>query len=195
MGRHKNPYIGDARTRQARAEGFPARSVFKLQEIDERCALLRRGARVLDLGAAPGSWTSYAAKRVGSEGLVVAVDLQELRLPPLPNAVIYLGDAFELAGELSTHGPYDIVMSDMAPSTSGSKLRDQVRSFELFEMALGLAEQLGRASTVFVGKLFMGPDFERARSETRRIFGGCRVIKPRGTRQNSSEVFLVGRPD
>ncbi len=189
-----NPYLGDPRTRRARAMGYPARSVFKLEEIDERCRLLRPGLRVLDLGAAPGSWTSYAAKRVGPSGSIVAVDLQELRIPSLPNVLFFQGDAFDLSAEFAEHAPYDLILSDMAPSTSGSKVRDKALSFELYMKAVSIAAELGTPNKSFVGKLFMGPDFEAARDETRRVFGACRVMKPSGTRQNSTEVFLIGHP-
>ena len=194
MAGRGNPYQGDARTRQARADGYPARSVYKLEEIDNRFRLLYPGARVVDLGAAPGSWTSYSAKRVGGSGSVVAIDIQPLKLSPLSNVTVFVGDAFELGSKLESCAPYDVILSDMAPSTSGSKVRDQTRSFELFMLAVGVAERLGTDTRTFVGKLFMGPDFERARDEIRRVFGSCRVVKPKGTRQNSAEVFLVGQP-
>src|SRR5690606_33984162 len=113
---------GDNRTRQARAQGYPARSVFKLQEIDERWHLLQPGARVLDLGAAPGSWSLYAAARVTERGSVLAIDLQEMT-QAFPQWVhVHQADAFDLEEPLhSQHGPYDVVLSDMAPRTTGDK--------------------------------------------------------------------------
>src|SRR5690349_13407661 len=118
-----NPYArADAKTREARAQGYPARSVFKLQEIDRRMRLLRAGQRVLDLGAAPGSWSLYASERVGPSGHVYAIDIKPIPQVFGPNVQVLEGDALSLASELlAAHGPYDVVLSDMAPNTSGSK--------------------------------------------------------------------------
>ncbi len=194
MRRPKNPYARpDARTRQARAEGYPARSVFKLEEIDRRVGLFRRGQRVLDLGAAPGSWTLYSSERVGPEGRVLAVDLAEIRQRLGPNVTVIRGDIRTLdTGLFVTHGPFDLVLSDMAPNTSGSKVRDQALSFELFQAALATAVRLGKPGSSFVGKLFMGPDFQAAERATREHYCKVRVLRPQGTRANSSEVYLVG---
>src|SRR5688572_18410757 len=141
MSKRKNPYAGaDARTRAAKAKGFPARSVFKLEEIDRRVRLLKPGQHVIDLGAAPGSWSLYAAERVGPAGKVLAVDLSEITQLFPAQVEVVRGDALSLESEvLSRHAPYDVVLSDMAPSTSGSKVRDQAQSFELFMRALEVA--------------------------------------------------------
>ncbi|HEY3666197.1 MAG TPA: RlmE family RNA methyltransferase, partial [Polyangiaceae bacterium] len=132
-GRKGNPYEKpDARTKAAKEQGFPARSVFKLEEIDRRVKLLRGGQRVLDLGAAPGSWSLYASQKVGASGRVLAVDLQEIRQAFGPNVTVSQGDALALENEaLAQFAPYDVVLSDMAPNTSGNKLRDHAYSFEL----------------------------------------------------------------
>ncbi|HEY3496810.1 MAG TPA: RlmE family RNA methyltransferase [Polyangiaceae bacterium] len=190
----KNPYAGpDARTRAARARGYPARSVFKLEEIDRRVRLLRAGQRVLDLGAAPGSWSLYAAERVGVRGKVLAIDRSEILQTFPAQVTVVRGDALELAtAELATFAPYDVVLSDMAPNTSGSKASDQARSFELFSRALSVARELGAPGSHFVGKLFMSGDFPKARGELAAAYARCQVIKPEGTRSRSSEVFLVG---
>jgi 23S rRNA (uridine2552-2'-O)-methyltransferase len=190
-----NPYRRpDAFTKAAKAQGYPARSVFKLEEIDRRVRLLRPGQRVLDLGAAPGSWSLYAAQRIGASGHLLAVDLQPITVP-LGNAARFSqGDALSLSNEdLGLFAPYDVVLSDMAPSTTGSKLADQARSFELFMRALAVAEALAKKpGGAFVGKLFMSEDFTKAREALRRLFGEVRVIRPEGVRSSSFEVFLVG---
>jgi 23S rRNA (uridine2552-2'-O)-methyltransferase len=193
--RRKSPYSSpDARTRSAQAAGYPARSVFKLEEIDRRVHLLRRGQRVLDLGAAPGSWSLYASQRVGTSGRVVAIDLQSIAQSFVPNVTVLCGDALTLEdGLLREHGPYDVVLSDMAPSTSGSKVADQARSHELFMRALSIAGAVGKPGSAFVGKLFMGPDFAVAKQALANHYDRSTVIRPRGTRQHSSEVFLVGQ--
>jgi 23S rRNA (uridine2552-2'-O)-methyltransferase len=190
----KNPYAGpDARTRAARARGYPARSVFKLEEIDRRVRLLRPGQRVLDLGAAPGSWSLYASERVGPQGKVLAIDRSEI-LQAFPAQVsVVRGDALELDnGALATFAPYDVVLSDMAPNTSGSKASDQARSFELFSRAVAVARELGGPGSHFVGKLFMSADFPAAKSALAASYRRCQVIRPEGTRSRSSELFLVG---
>jgi 23S rRNA (uridine2552-2'-O)-methyltransferase len=193
MSRKANPYRGDVRTRAAKQQGYPARSVFKLDEIDQRVGLLSPGKRVLDLGAAPGSWTLYTSKRVAAKGLVVAIDLQEIRQTFDANVQVLQADATQISAMLlDRYAAFDVVLSDMAPSTTGNKLRDQAGSFELFMSALELADRLGKKGSHFVGKLFMGPDFEAAKRQLAHCYLRSKVIRPRGTRQQSSEVFLVG---
>lgn len=192
--RPKNPYKRpDALTKAAKAQGYPARSVFKLEEIDRRVRLFRAGQRVLDLGAAPGSWSLYAAQKIGPSGKLLAVDLCEIGVPLGPNARFSRGDALSLANEdLALFAPYDVVLSDMAPSTTGSRIADQTRSFELVMRAAAIAEALGAPGGAFVGKIFMSDDFVKARDALRALFTDVRTIKPEGTRSNSVEVFLVG---
>ena len=193
-GRKGNVYEKpDARTKAAKAQGFPARSVFKLEEIDRRVKLLRAGQKVLDLGAAPGSWSLYAAQKVGPSGRVLAIDLQEIRQAFPPNVKVAQGDALTLENAaLSEFAPYDIVLSDMAPNTSGSKLRDQAGSLELCLRALSVALALGKVGSHFVAKIFMSGDFQIARKLAGEQYDKCQVIRPEGTRQQSTEVFIVG---
>ncbi len=194
MSKRRNPYAGqDKATRAARARGYPARSVFKLQEIDKRTQLFKSGMRVVDLGAAPGSWSLYASQKVGPSGRVLAIDLQEIEQKFDTNVEVVQGDAFDVEdATLARFAPYDVVMSDMAPKTSGVKLRDQAASFELFLRALEVAAALGKPGSSFVAKLFMGPDFDAAMKATKQHYGKTRVIRPSGTRQQSKEVFVVG---
>jgi 23S rRNA (uridine2552-2'-O)-methyltransferase len=190
----KNPYKGGDRfTHEARRAGFPARSVFKLEEIDRRVHLLKAGQRVLDLGAAPGSWSLYVTQKVGPSGRLFAVDLEPLAVPLPPNATAIVGDALALDSDaLAEHAPYDIVLSDMAPRTTGNRLGDQTRSFELYMRALAVAEKLLRPGGSFVGKIFMGEDFPQAKAATKRLFTEERALRPEGTRATSYEIFLVG---
>ncbi len=192
--RGRNPYARpDARTRAARAAGFPARSVFKLEEIDQRVRILAPGQRVLDLGAAPGSWTLYAARRVGPAGRVLALDLASLEAGLPANVVALQGDALATRDEVfEEHGPFDVVLSDMAPSTSGAKTTDRAVSFRLFMAALDVACRHGRADGAFVGKIFMSEDFEEAKRAVADAYRTARALRPRGTRANSTEIFVVG---
>ena len=189
----KNPYQADHRTRAARARGYPARSVFKLEEIDRRVKLLRPGQSVVDLGAAPGSWSLYAAKRIGAKGRLLAIDLQEINQPFPPSVTVVQGDALTDADALhGQHGPYDVVLSDMAPKTTGDSFQNAYRSYELVLAALGVGERFGAPGSAFVGKIFMGQDFEAAKKSVQKAYSSCKIIRPSGTRDNSVEVFLVG---
>jgi 23S rRNA (uridine2552-2'-O)-methyltransferase len=190
----KNPYARpDVHTRAAKAQGYPARSVFKLQEIDRRLGLFKPGQRVLDLGAAPGSWSLYASEKVGARGAVLAVDLQPMAERFAANVSVVQGDALELGeSELGRFAPYDVVLSDMAPRTSGSKVRDQALSAELYLRALDVAVSLGAPGSTFVGKLFMSGDFPAAKRAVSTRYARVRVIRPESTRKESTELFLVG---
>ena len=194
MSPRKNPYAKPDRfTRAAKEAGFPARSVFKLEEIDRRVRLLRPGMRVLDLGAAPGSWSMYAARKIGPSGKLLAVDLEPLGATLPQNAVFVQGDALSLDNAaLAEFAPYDVVLSDMAPRTTGSRITDQTRSFELFMRALAVAANLGARGSAFVGKIFMSDDLPAARVELRRLYGQERLLRPEGTRAVSMELFVVG---
>lgn len=183
----------DRHTRAAKAAGYPARSVFKLEEIDRKHGLFKPGRRVLDLGAAPGSWTLYASQRVGPSGRVLAVDLSEIQVA-LPGNVI--ARVFDVTSRdrsaLAELGPYDVVLSDMAPRTSGNKVRDQALSHELCMSALDVADELGRPGSHLVVKLFMSPAFAELKRAITARYLECRVVRPEATRSQSSEVFLVG---
>lgn len=194
MKNRANPYAKpDAKTLEARAKGYPARSVFKLQEIDRRMRLLRPGQNVLDLGAAPGSWSLFASERVGPTGHVYAIDIKQILQVFGDNVQVLEGDALSLDSEvLARHAPYDVVLSDMAPNTSGSKFQDQARSTELFLRALEVALLHGKPGSHFVAKIFMSGDFKAAEMRVRAGYETVRTIRPEGTRQVSTEVFVVG---
>jgi 23S rRNA (uridine2552-2'-O)-methyltransferase len=177
---------------RAKKEGFAARAVYKLEEIDTRHPLFKPGARVLDLGCKPGSWLQYAGKQVGPRGHLVGLDRTALDVV-IPGARLLTGDVFavtraQLAGELEG---FDVVLSDMAPDTSGVRSMDQARSETLFERALDLALELLVPGGHFVGKLFQGPDFPRLLGRCRAAFGKVAVVKPKGSRAESIEQYVV----
>ncbi len=189
--------------KRAKQENYPARSVYKLQEIDKRFHVLAPGARVLDLGAAPGSWTLFAAKRVGPQGRVLAVDLQDIaasqgerEAPFPPNVTLLQADVLAreapLLEALRGLAPFHTVLSDMAPRTTGVKFTDQARSAELAEMALSLAEEWLAAKGQFVVKIFMGPDFESFLARMRKVFTSVKTFKPQSSRSESKETFCIG---
>jgi 23S rRNA (uridine2552-2'-O)-methyltransferase len=149
--------------------------------------------RVLDLGAFPGSWTQYAALKVGAEGRVLAVDQQEWRGGFPPNVETRNADVLALAPmDLGGPATFDIVMSDMAPWTTGTRFVDQCRSFDLYMHALNLAEGTLRGSGAFIGKIFQGPDFDQAKKKTEALFAKTRVLKPEASRRESYEIFVIG---
>ncbi len=188
-----NPYRRpDHFAQRAQKSGYPARSVFKLADIDGRARLLRRGMRVIDLGAAPGSWTLYAAERIGAEGRVLAVDLQPITVALPPTVTAIVGDALDLANDdLALHAPYDLVLSDMAPATTGSRQTDAIRSAALVERAIGVADALARPGSAFVAKLFMGAEYDAVRELLRHRYDALRTLRPEAVRARSVEVFLV----
>jgi 23S rRNA (uridine2552-2'-O)-methyltransferase len=190
----RNPYRKPDRfTVAAKKAGYPARSVFKLEEIDRRVRLLRPGMHVLDLGAAPGAWALYASKKIGHHGRLLALDLQPFAQALPANVEVVMADVFTVADEtLGKLGPYDVVMSDMAPNTTGVRLGDQTRSFELFMRAVSIAEHTLKPGGMFVGKIFMGEDLPIARAKVRSLFEKERLIRPETTRATSYEVFVVG---
>ena len=181
---------------KAKQENFAARSVFKLEEIDRRFRILKPGNKVLDLGAAPGSWSQYVSKVVGKNGRVLGIDLQPIKIT-LPNALFLVEDmrSADLERIFSDHGiapPFDLVLSDMAPKTSGIREQDQQRSLELCQLALETAERFLKPGGHFVCKLFHSNDFETFRAELRKRFERVDSLRPKSTRKESTEIFLIG---
>jgi len=184
--------------RRAKREGFAARSVYKLEELDRRFHLFRPGQYVLDLGCRPGSWLQYAAARVGPGGVVVGLDREPLDSPSPDNVRVLVGDvlnmpADEIRGALPRPGCFHAVLSDMAPDTTGIPFTDQVRSVELFVRALQLGLELGCSpGGRFVGKIFMGQGFQQALQQVRQSFARTKTVKPDASRKASSELYVVG---
>ena len=184
----------DAYFRKARNEGFAARAVYKLEDIDRQLRLFRPGARVLDLGCRPGSWMQYALKVVGPYGKVVGVD--RLPLPsPVAGAQVIVADIFTLSDDelLCGLAAYDVVLSDMAPDTTGIRATDQARSANLVTEALARAERLLAPLGAFVAKVFQSPDVDGLRKRMGQRFGEVRLLKPEASRRQSTEIYLVGK--
>jgi 23S rRNA (uridine2552-2'-O)-methyltransferase len=186
-----NPYKRPDRfTQKAKDEGYAARSVYKLDEIDRRVRLLRRGQRVLDLGCAPGSWSKYAIERTGG---VVGVDLTETALPggTFLTASIYDLTVADLSAALG--GPADVVLSDMAPLTTGARDADHYAQIELARRAFEIACEILTPGGAFVAKVFEGQDAKAYELDVRRRFDEARRIRPEAVRQNSREWFMVAQ--
>ena len=185
----KNPYQKPDRfAQQAKEEGYAARSVYKLQEIDQRARILKRGQRVVDLGCSPGSWSAYVIER-GAK--LVGVDLTETSLP---GGVFLVRSVFDVtADELRTAlgGPADVVLSDMAPLTTGARDADHFAQIELATRAFDVACELLAPKGAFICKVFEGPDAKAFELSVRKRFEGVRRLRPEAVRQNSREWFLV----
>ena len=189
--------VNDHYARRAKKENYPARSVYKLKTIDEKVNLIRRNDRVVDLGAAPGSWTLFAAEKVGPNGFVVAIDRQPLSVGVPGNVLFLEEDIYEVDAEtldalLQDDKKVDVVMSDMAPRTSGHRFVDQSRSFDLFSAALDVADRLLRPGGRFAGKIFQGEAFDTARERMRELFTTVKIVRPDAVRSESYEIYLVG---
>ena len=182
--------------KKAKQEGFAARSVYKLQEIDQKFKVFRTGQTVLDLGASPGSWSQYASQKIGAGGRLIGVDLSPVTVS-MANSIFIEADLRDLSlvDVFKEHGfaqPFDIVMSDMAPKTTGIKSADQARSLELCELALDSAQKFLRPGGTFICKFFQSGEFGQLRNAIKREFERVEAIKPESTRSISKEIFLVG---
>jgi 23S rRNA (uridine2552-2'-O)-methyltransferase len=185
----------DAAYRRAKHEGFAARAVYKLEELDRRFRLLGPGRRVLDLGCWPGSWMQYASRRVGEEGHVVGIDLRpvELALPSWCEAFVADVEALDPRMLLDRFGAFDAVISDMAPKTIGDTTTDTLRSEALFERALELAAVVLRPGGHFAGKVFQGGGSPGLVERLRALFLQTKPFHTKATRAGSAEHYLVGQ--
>ncbi len=184
----------DPFTKKARKENFEARSVYKLDEIDRRERLLQGAKRVLDLGAAPGSWIQYCLRKL-PEVKIIAVDLTAIQIKD-PRLTFIQGSIEEVdfsAPDLLAGAKADVVLSDMAPRTSGIHDRDVALSTELAELALQTARKHLKPNGNFAVKLFMGDTFEGYHAQLKLAFTSVRVIRPESTRKQSREIFLIGK--
>lgn len=192
------PYVpNDAWSRKAAQEGYRARSVYKLIELDERYHLLKPGMTVLDLAAAPGSWLQYASRRIGPKGLAIGFDLK-LIAPIADNVRTFTQDITQpekidslLEAERMTK--IDLVLSDIAPSTSGIKDVDQWRSIELNQAVVAIAGRWLKPAGHVVLKVFRGADFDAFLTDLKRDWRDIRLSSPRASRDRSREVYLVMR--
>jgi len=195
-GRWLQEHFDDEYVKKSQKDGYRSRAVYKLLEIDEKDQLLKPGMTVVDLGAAPGSWSEVAAQRVGEKGSVIALDI--LPMDSLPGVTFIQGDFRE-------EGPYnallealgdsqvDLVMSDMAPNISGMKAVDQPRAMYLAELALELARKVLKPGGDLLVKAFNGEGIDAYKQELRKDFKTLIVRKPRASRPRSPEIYLLAR--
>ena len=196
MGTKRDVYKrADQWTLKARGEGYPARSVYKLQEIDQRFALTRGVHCVLDLGASPGSWSAWLLRRLVLKAKVIAVDLNPLDASVAGEALVFIqGDMTSDAVQQQVAGwaPFDLVVSDAAPLTSGNHLVDTARSIELVQAALGYAQVMLRAGGSFCAKVFQSGAEQRLLEAMKAMFADVKEAKPKACRPASREIYLVG---
>jgi 23S rRNA (uridine2552-2'-O)-methyltransferase len=187
--------INEFFTRKARKEGYPARSVYKLQEIDEKYHLFKNGDKVLDLGCAPGSWLIYVANKIGSQGKVVGVDIKDIKIPPRENIIFIKKDVmdFEKSGAKELNQKYQAVISDLAPSTSGIESVDTGKSLELCEKAFDIAKKVLAPGGNFVCKIFEGELTNDFFKEVEKSFKFTKRFRPKAVIKRSKEFYVVGK--
>jgi len=186
----------DYYSKLARLKEFPARSVFKLEEIQDRFGLLKAGQKVLDLGAAPGSWSQFCLQRLGRKGALVGVDLEPVsfKVPPGPKYRFLQGDIFssEITSLLRELGPYNLVLSDAAPRTSGSGLVDAQGSLEIARQAVEIAAKTLKPGGALVVKVFQGGEEGQLLRRMKSLFRRVRAFKPEASRNKSRETYFLG---
>lgn len=186
----------DAYVRRAQEDGYRSRAVYKLIEIDRRYQLLHPGQIVIDLGAAPGSWSEYARRRVGASGRVLAVDA--VAMSPLAGVTFICGDiadpgVLDLLIEALAGTTADLVISDMAPNISGETVVDQARMLALGERVIEVAMQTLRDGGQFLVKAFQGEGFASLRDAMQPYFDKTHTCKPQASRSRSREIYLLGQ--
>lgn len=180
---------------KAKKEGYPARSVYKLEEIQNKFKIMKPGQKIIDVGAAPGSWTMYALKVAQGKGLVVGADLKPLSLKKsYPNLFFMQGDVFkkETIDFLSEKGPFDVVLSDAAPSTTGNRLTDTTRSYDLVLEILNLTDNILKVGGNCVFKIFQGEDSKDILDKMKLTFNEVKSFKPKSVRSESFEIYYIG---
>jgi len=179
---------------KAKKEGYVARSAYKLEEIDKKHRILKRGNRVLDLGCAPGSWLQYISKKVGNSGNVWGIDLQRITISLPEQVIVRQGDIFDLQdNEDLWSTAFDVIVSDMAPKTTGIRSVDSQRSMNLNEHVLHLAAQHLSPHGSLLVKAFQGEHFSELHTLFKNAFHKVQLCKPKSSRNESVELFILGR--
>ena len=182
----------DIYVRQSKVDGYRARSAYKLIEIDDKFKVFKGGISVIDIGAAPGSWSQYAYK-MAKNGRLISIDLKEME--PIANSVQIIGDFTEEAiqDEIKKHtnNKVDVVMSDMAVNTTGIKNIDSIQTGELCMEAMFFAKDILKVNGYFISKIFMGGSFNEIVAEGKKYFREVKVFKPKSSRKDSKESFII----
>lgn len=182
-------------SRKAFSEGYPARSVYKLKEIDEKFGMIKKNYRVLDLGAAPGSWTTFLLRTLDGSGKVVSCDLNPLAKDVKGDNLVFIqGDLneAEIRESIQKEGPFDLVVCDAAPLTTGNRVVDTARSTGLVKMAVWYAQVMLKTGGNFAVKIFQNGDQQKILMEMRKLFQTAKGFKPEACRSESFETYLIG---
>ena len=181
--------------KKAKQQGFVARSVYKLETLDKKYKLFKSNQKILDLGASPGSWLQYLSEKVGNRGRIVGVDINPLNIDIDEPIHFYQCDVFsnDLVEILKPYGLFDLIISDMAPKTTGQKDRDHLLSMQLCERSFDLAKERLKPNGVWLCKMFQGGESEDFIRQRKQFFEVLKVQKPSSSRKESREVFLVGQ--
>lgn len=179
-------------TRKAKQEGYPARSVYKLKEIDEKYKIFKKGDLVLDLGCAPGSWLKYISEKIGENGKVIGVDLNEKKIPLAKNIIFIQKDIFQL-GKDDFIKKFNAVVSDLSPKTSGIKFADETASLDLAEKAFELAKMFLKAGGNFICKIFEGGLADNFFKEVKKEFRSAKLFRPKAVIKGSREIYIIGK--
>ncbi len=182
---------------KAKQENYLARSIYKLEEIDAKYKVLNAGDKVVDFGYYPGSWIQYTSQKIGPKGTVVGIDIQEVnkKLAGLSNVRVYQQSIFDVSdlSQLGVEGQFDVVLSDMAPSTTGIKSVDQARSLDLVESVFGLLPKFLAPGGNFVIKVFESQDAQNFLKGQKALFNEFHYLRPKSTRSVSKEFFVIGK--
>ena len=182
-------------SRKAFSEGYPARSVYKLQEIDQKFGMIKKNYKVLDLGAAPGSWTTFLLREMEGSGKVVSCDLNPLSKSVKGDNLVFIqGDLQqkEIVDKIKAEGPFDLVVCDAAPLTTGNRVVDTARSSGLVKMAIWYAETMLKTGGNFAVKIFQNGDQQALLKKMREVFENAKGFKPVACRSESFETYLIG---
>jgi len=185
----------DKYTKKAHEEGYAARSVYKLQAIDSKFRVLSKGYKVLDLGCYPGSFSQFAAQRVGKDGLVIGLDIQKIPKKLFAPIETFVADIFSEEAEkiIEKYAPFDVIFSDMAPQTMGNRKLDQGRSAALVERAWEIAQKFGRPGAKIVIKYFQGHENIQFIKNLQKSGFKIKTYKPSASREESYEMFMIGQ--
>jgi len=182
----------DFYSKKAKSEGFFARSIYKLEEIQDKFHLIKKGQKVLDLGCAPGSWSQFVLSVIKETGMLVGIDYKEIKVSA-PNAVFIKGNFLKdnAKEKINAHAPFDGIISDMAPDTSGDKFSDNIESSNLTEEALDFAYDYLKKGGYFIAKIFQGGNENEIMNEAKEAFERVKWFKPKSSRKISNEIFIV----
>lgn len=180
--------------KQAKEKGAVARSFFKIEDLDNKYRLVKTKMRVMDVGAAPGSWVQYLQQKIGDEGFVYAIDLNPLNISIPKNVVFEQKNVFDITPEQikEQHGMFDLIISDIAPRTTGSDFVDQTKSYNLVEHVRLIAQMVLKKNGNMICKMYQSGDTKTFTEDMKKIFKDVKIQKPESSRKQSREIFIVG---